>query len=73
MVRGTLLLGSCCDKRLKSGDLFTVGQTVGQPARTGANISDPAHALDATIARIPEQRFCPDTEGVIASMNVTDA
>ena len=48
-------------------------QTVDQPPRTVADIGDPAHAPDATLARIPRQRFCPDTEGVIASMNVTDA
>jgi hypothetical protein len=32
---------------------FTVGQTVGQPACTVADISDPAHALDAGLDRIP--------------------
>jgi hypothetical protein len=59
----------------EAGDVaatFTVGQTVGQPRRTAADISDPAHAPDATLLRIPEQKFCPDTEGVNASMNVTD-
>jgi hypothetical protein len=46
--------------------------TFGQPTRTVADICDPAYAPDATLVRIPEQKFCPDTEGVIASINVTD-
>jgi hypothetical protein len=48
-----------------------VGETVGQPVRTVANISDPAHAPDTTLPRIPEQRFCPDTEEVTGSNPVS--
>jgi hypothetical protein len=40
---------------------FTVGQTVGQQTRIVADMSDPAHAPDATLHRIPEQKLCPDT------------
>jgi hypothetical protein len=47
----------------KSGNLFAVGQTLGQRSRTMAYIGDLAHAADATLPRIPRQRFCPDTEG----------
>jgi hypothetical protein len=36
-----------------------------------ANISDPAHAPDTTLPRIPEQRFCPDTEEVTGSNPVS--
>jgi hypothetical protein len=36
-----------------------------------ANISDPARAPDATLARIPEQKFCPDTEEVTGSNPVS--
>jgi hypothetical protein len=46
---------------------FTVGQTVGQPTRTVADISDPAHASGTPLPRIPRQRFCPDTEEVTGS------
>jgi hypothetical protein len=35
-------------------------------------MTDPGHTPDAAFARIPKQGFCPDTEVVIASMNVTD-
>jgi hypothetical protein len=55
----------------QSGSLFTVGQTVGQPARTVANISDLAHAPDATLIRTPRQMFCPDTEEVTGSNPVS--
>jgi hypothetical protein len=55
----------------QSGNLFAVGQTVGQPTRTVADISDLAHAPDATLARIPNQRFCPDTEEVTGSNPVS--
>src|SRR5512133_3619201 len=50
----------------------TVGQSVGHPSRTVADISDPAHAPDATLHHIPEQRFCPDTEEVTGSNPVSD-
>ena len=50
---------------------FTVGQTVGQPTRTLADIGDPTHAPDPTLARIPTQRFCPDTEEVTGSNPVS--
>jgi hypothetical protein len=43
----------------KSGSLFAVGQTVGQPTSTLAYTGDLAHAADATLAGIPRQRFCP--------------
>jgi hypothetical protein len=46
-----------------------VGQTLGQPNPQGGSISEPAHAPDATIARIPKQRFCPDTEEVTGSIS----
>jgi hypothetical protein len=55
----------------ESGNLFAVGQTVGQPTRTLADIGDLAHATDATLAGIPRQRFCPDTEEVIGSDRVS--
>jgi hypothetical protein len=42
--------------------------TVGQPTRTVADMSEPAHAPDATLARIPKQRFGPDMEAVVASL-----
>jgi hypothetical protein len=64
-------LGSCATT-VQSGNLFAVGQTVGQPTRTVADMTDPGHTPDAAFARIPKQGFCPDTEVVIASMNVTD-
>jgi hypothetical protein len=60
------LLGSFAYKT-QSGTLFTVGQTVGQPARTVTDISDPAHAPGAILACVPRQRFCPDTEEVTGS------
>ena len=47
------------------------GCTVGQPPRTVANISDRAHAPDATLVRIPRRRFCPDTEEVTGSNPVS--
>jgi len=53
------------------GSLFAVGQTVGQPTRTVADISDPAHAPDTPLPRIPRQRFCPDTEEVTGSNPVS--
>jgi hypothetical protein len=37
---------------------------VGQRTRTAADMSDAAHAPDPTLAGIPRQRFCPDTEEV---------
>jgi hypothetical protein len=55
----------------RSGNLFAVGQTVGQPTRTVTDMSDTARARDATLARIPEQRFCPDTEEVTGSNSVS--
>jgi hypothetical protein len=51
--------------------LFTAGQTVGQPPRTVADIGDPAHAPHPTLARIPTQRCCPDTEEVTGSNPVS--
>jgi hypothetical protein len=51
--------------------LFTVGQAVGQPTRTVADIGDPARAADPSLARIPRQRFCPDTEEVTGSNPVS--
>jgi hypothetical protein len=39
---------------------------------TVAHISDPPHTPNATHLRVPKQRFCPDTEAVIASLNVTE-
>jgi hypothetical protein len=50
---------------------LAVGQTVGQPAHTVANIGDPPHAADATLIPIPKQRFCPDTEEVTGSNPVS--
>jgi hypothetical protein len=46
------------------GNLFAVGQTVGQPTRTVADMTDPGHTPDDAFARIPKQGFCPDTEAV---------
>ena len=53
------------------GNLFAVGQTVGQPTRIVANMSDRAHASDDTLACIPVRRFCPDTEEVTGSNPVS--
>jgi hypothetical protein len=50
---------------------FTVAQSVGQPTRTVADISDLAHAPDATLHHIREQKFCPDTEEVTGSNPVS--
>jgi hypothetical protein len=55
----------------QSGNLFTVGQTVGQPTRTVIDMSDLAHAPDATVAAVHGQRFCPDTEEVTGSNPVS--
>jgi hypothetical protein len=55
----------------ESGNLFAVGQTVGQPTRTLADIGDLAHAADAILAGIPRQGFCPDTEEVTGSNPVS--
>ena len=52
-------------------DLFTVGQTVGQPTRTVADTTEPAHAPRATLARVPMRSFCPDTEEVTGSNPVS--
>ena len=46
----------------ESGNLFAVGQTVGQLTSTLAYIGDLAHAANAT--GISRQRLCPDTEAV---------
>jgi hypothetical protein len=35
------------------------------------DISDPARAPDATLARIPRRRFCPDTKEVTGSNPVS--
>jgi hypothetical protein len=53
------------------GKLLAVGQTVGQPARTVRDMSDLAHAPDATVAAVHAQRFCPDTEEVTGSNPVS--
>ena len=47
--------------------------TRAEAARWCSARRDLLHVPDATLARIPSQRFCPDTEAVIASMNVRDA
>jgi hypothetical protein len=36
-----------------------------------ADISDPAHAQGAPLARIPRERFCPGTEEVTGSNPVS--
>ena len=51
--------GSLLSQQLHIGNLFAVGQTVGQPTRTVAYISDSVHAPGAILVRISEQRFCP--------------
>jgi len=48
-----------------------IGQTVGQQVRTLTDISDPVKVPDATAARIPTRRFCPDTEEVTGSNPVS--
>jgi len=55
-----------CDCNDSPWQLFTVGQIVGQPTRTVADIGDPPHAPDATLPRI-NQRICPTTEEVTGS------
>jgi hypothetical protein len=55
----------------QSANLFTVGQTVGQPTRTVADIGDPGPAPGATLGRVCRQRFCPDTEEVTGSNPVS--
>ena len=47
--------------------------TRAEAARWCSARRDLLHVPDATLARIPSQRFRPDTEAVIASMNVPDA
>ena len=72
-VRGAVprhLLGSFAYKT-QSGTLFNVGQTVGQPTRTVADTTEPAHAPRATLARVPMRSFCPDTEEVTGSNPVS--
>jgi hypothetical protein len=36
-----------------------------------AHMGDPPHAPDATLARVPTQGFCPDTEEVTGSNPVS--
>ena len=58
-------------QRLSAARMFSVGQTVGQPTCTVADISDGTHAPDTPLARIARQRFCPDTEEVTGSNPVS--
>jgi hypothetical protein len=44
---------------------------VGQQTRTVRDMSDLAHAPDATVAAVHAQRFCPDTEEVTGSNPVS--
>jgi hypothetical protein len=44
---------------------------VGQLTRTVRDMSDLAHAPDATVAAVHGQRFCPDTEEVTGSNPVS--
>ena len=64
-------LCASCAYNHSDANLFAVGQTVGQPARTVVDISDRPHAAAATHIRIPGQRFCPDTEEVTGSNPVS--
>ena len=64
-------LCASCAYNDSDANLFAVGQTVGQPARTVVDISDRPHAAAATHIRIPGQRFCPDTEEVTGSNPVS--
>jgi hypothetical protein len=53
-----------CAYNDSDANLLAVGQTVGQQTRTVRDMSDLAHAPDATVAAVHAQRFCPDTEEV---------
>ena len=74
-----LTLGVCrrpaplasCAYNDSDANLLAVGQTVGQPTRTVRDMSDLAHAPDATLAAVHGQRFCPDTEEVTGSNPVS--
>ena len=68
-----LTLGACekacappasCAYNDSDANLLAVRQAVGQPTRTVRDMSDLAHAPDATVAAVHGQRFCPDTEEV---------
>ena len=60
-----------CAYSRSDGKLLIVGQTVGQRARTVADVSDSRNARHVLLARIPYRRFCPDTEEVTGSNPVS--
>jgi hypothetical protein len=60
-----------CGYNDSDANLLAVGQTVGQQTRTVRDMSDLAHAPDATVAAVHAQRFCPDTEEVTGSNPVS--
>ena len=65
------LLGSCDYYSHAELQPVHVGQTVGQPTCTLADMGDSVHAPGTPVARIPRQRFCPDTEEVTGSNPVS--
>ena len=60
-----------CGYNDSDAHLLAVGHTVGQQTRTVRDMSDLAHAPDATVAAVQGQRFCPDTEEVTGSNPVS--
>jgi hypothetical protein len=60
-----------CAYNDSDANLLAVRQAVGQPTRTVRDMSDLAHAPDATVAAVHGQRFCPDTEEVTGSNPVS--
>jgi hypothetical protein len=64
-------LPASCAYNDSDANLLAVAQTVGQPTRTVRDMSDLAHAPDATVAAVHGQRFCPDTEEVTGSNPVS--
>jgi hypothetical protein len=60
-----------CGYNDSDANLLAVGQTIGQQTRTVRDMSDLAHAPDATVAAVHAQRFCPGTEEVTGSNPVS--
>jgi hypothetical protein len=60
-----------CGYNDSDANLLAVGQTIGQQTRTVRDMSDQAHAPDATVAAVHAQRFCPGTEEVTGSNPVS--